>query len=1156
VTRRDFDGIGFLGGLIGRGRKFVKRLSGDDMEYTVLVERSKTTLACIFICLALCHATWVAAQDVTPPAVSAKDHAAAVDAVTPARRIEESFPSIYYLKDEQGKLQAVPNFTLQEFEDLFKLKNQLVQGDPRPRFSIQQMLASGKVNSAGQADLVVRFRVFIREDHWTRIPLRLDQAVLREPAQYQGPGEHLLAFDREGEGYVAWIHGPAGQTHELTLKLLVPLTGTGQETRLRLTAPRTTASELRLKVPYAKATARASEEATLQSFRDGDRETELVAVGLNGDFELDWHPPNVAGSKPPTLEASGTILSRIDGRGVETEAAFSVRSYGETFDRFHIRMPPETDLVPGNPSGYTLTAVEVGGGTAGFGRQRVVEVRLAHRTAGPVDIHFSTKRAANTTRPGRSLELAGFEIPEAARQGGTIVVSVAGDWQVVWGANRGVRQIDQTPEALRQKDVVAVYEYFALPSSLTARLVTRKTRINVEPEYVILVDSDQVRLEARLRYTVRGAKVTTVDIAMPDWQIDEVGPDNVVTVDGVPDTAGMSLALPLVSPTAGQFEVRLKAHRALAANAKSFSVTLPQPQVGAPAAAVVAVVPADNVEIVPQFPATSGLLRQQVPVMPDLPLRQQEPLFYRTDAPNAVFAAELRRHHQRTAVSVNSQLTIEPGGPRVEQKFSYTIAYEPTDYCLLEVPRELAGNGRLELSCEDQALTPVVLGDASDPGAPGQRVRVGLPKSLIGHYDLTARYALPPGRESGGDIHVPLVMPLDAELVGNTLTVVPSEEQQLEVVGGGWATVDDGTAVSATTQNGEFSNQHTVSEVVLKHGGDASNSPVVVERAWLQTRLPALPDARRDRLVLQLVTRRRQLDVGLPPGAVREQAAVRLFRLDRDRSTGKTPEELPVAAALADNGDLAVHLPAGIGARRYVLCLDYQVVSGRTGQGSLPLAFPRLDDGAWVSQMYWQVLLPPEEHLASSPRDFTEEFVWRWNNLYYGRQPMMSQAELEAWVGLPPLGGLPAEAGMNSYLFSTLGWPDSCEIVTVGRSMIVLAASGAALLAGLALIYLRAARHPVILLAASIVLAGGAAIRPELAILAAQAAVLGLVLALIALVLRKWLAAERPIALPEVSSAATMSLHVSRPSEPPVAVAPPTGSSKAPSLPLATEAVP
>ena len=89
--------------------------------------------------------------------------------------------------------------------------------------------------------------------------------MLREAAQYQGGGEHLLNFEGDGEGYVAWIRGAAGQQHQLTLKMLVPVTVMGQETRLRLLAPRATASELKLKVPYAKAVARVSEGATLQT---------------------------------------------------------------------------------------------------------------------------------------------------------------------------------------------------------------------------------------------------------------------------------------------------------------------------------------------------------------------------------------------------------------------------------------------------------------------------------------------------------------------------------------------------------------------------------------------------------------------------------------------------------------------------------------------------------------------------------------------------------------------------------------------------------------------------------------------------------------------------------------------------------------------------
>src|SRR5208283_4575097 len=230
----------------------------------------------------------------------------------------------------------------------------------------------------------------------------------------------------------------------------------------------------------------------------------------------------------------------------------------------------------------------------------------------------------------------------------------------------------------------------------------------------------------------------------------------------------------------GPFEIRLKAHRLLAADAKSVSLALPQPQASAPAAAVVAVLPADNLEILPDSQATTGLLRQQAAVLHDLPLRQQEPLFYRSDAPKAVFAAELRRHRQKISANVSSRVTLDATGGRVEQKFDYSIAYEPTDYFLLEVPRELSAKGRLVLNFEDQILTPVVLNEEADDGVKPLRMRVALPRTCMGTCVVAAHYQLSASAEArNGSIHVPLVMPLDAELAGNNVLVTPGAEQQV-----------------------------------------------------------------------------------------------------------------------------------------------------------------------------------------------------------------------------------------------------------------------------------------------------------------------------------------------------------------------------------------
>ncbi len=638
---------------------------------------------------------------------------------------------------------------------------------------------------------------------------------------------------------------------------------------------------------------------------------------------------------------------------------------------------------------------------------------------------------------------------------------------------------------------------------------------------------------------------------MPDWQDVEVEPDSVVAVDGVPaGTTGAVLSLPLVSPMIGQFEVRLKARRPLRADAKSLSLTLPQPQASAPTgtmyswSSVVAVLPADNVEIIPDSQATTGLMRQQAAVPLELPKRQQEPLFYRSDAPKAVFAAELRRHRQKITAGVSSRVTPPASGYpataiRVDQKFAYSIAYEPTDYFLLEVPRELVAKGRLVLNYEDQVLVPVVLNEEADDGVKPLRMRVALPKACIGPCEITARYAVPSSAAAGyplaggtrsvpatladaGNIHVPLIMPLGVELAANNVLITPLSEQQLEVVTGVWTAVESGlNQAGAPADHGymvpgsrtrEVAAGQRTAEIVLKPHDETGDAAVVVERALILTRLTrsardhgSMAPARQDFVVLQFTTRRRELEITLPEGAACEQASVQLNEKSvAPRSRDERVLVIPLSAGIVP----ADVVPADVEPPRYVLCLQYHFPVAwpehrLAGAGAMQFEFPSLGDDAWIRRAYWQLLLPPEEHLVGSPPEWTGEFAWSWNRFYFGRRPVLGQTDLEAWAGLRHPGSVPAPAGMNVYLFSSLGRIGPSEIVTAGRSTIVFISSGIALLLGLLLIYVPAARHPVALLVGAAFLAGLTAIYPELALMAAQASAVGLALALLALFLRQ-----------------------------------------------------
>ena len=1003
---------------------------------------------------------------------------------TTPKRVEESQPSLFYLKDKRGALQAVPNFTLEDFEELYKLKHQLAQGDQRPKYSLQQMSATGSVGSGGFAELSIRVRILVREEQWTRVPLRLDEAVLREPAQYEGKGEQFLHFEGEGEGYVVWLRGPAGQQHQLTLKMLVPLTTAGEETRLRLLLPRATASELKLKVPIAGAAGKVSEGATLQTAASGASETELTVIGPGGDFELAWYRSGARVAEVPTvLEASGTVSARIDSRGADSEATLSVRSYGASFDRFRVRLPVDAELVPGNPANYAVAVVEPS--SPGGARQQVVEVRLSKRTSGPVEVRLATNRAYDATKPDAWLELAGFEVVGAARQWGTIAVSAVGDWQVLWGPSRGVRQIDPLPEPLRRKDVAAGFDYFVQPYSLMTRLVQKKTRINVEPEYLLLVDSDQVRLDAKLRYTVRGAKVYALELTMPDWQLDEVGPDSLVAVDGVPPGGTVpTFSIPLTQPSIGQFEVRIRAHRSLPADAHALSLTLPQPQASAPASAVVVIVPADNVELIPSGKGMHGLLRQQTAVPMELPPRQQEPLYYRSEAAQSVFAAELRRHAQRIAVDAASQVNLDGSNSFVDEKLTYTIAYEPTDHFTLDVPRSLMESGRLELKHDDQVLVPTTIEEPGD-AARTVPVRVTLPKARIGPCELTAHYplALPKiSTEQRTEVDIPLVMPGEGDLTGCKLVVASSPELRVEPRPGAWTAMETGVLHGGPRRGLQLTATRRCDQVELDVQSEpGSESAVVVDRAWIQTWITGLAQTpRQDRAVYQFASRGRELEITLPERTSAEQVCV---MLDGKRAA-------PTAAA---DGRLLVPLAADGAANRHLLDLRYPVLGPR----SKSFDFPRLGNDVWIRRMYWQVVLPRGEHVVSLPDELTGEYRWGWSGYFWGRQPLLDQAQLESWIGVrTSVAAVPATA--NRYLYGALGPVSRCELRTASRAGIVLGASGAALLVGLLLIYFPRARHPASLLTAPVLLASLGIMVPEPAILGAQAAALGLVLALMA----------------------------------------------------------
>jgi len=163
--------------------------------------------------------------------------------------------------------------------------------------------------------------------------------------------------------------------------------------------------------------------------------------------------------------------------------------------------------------------------------------------------------------------------------------------------------------------------------------------------------------------------------------------------------------------------------------------------------------------------------------------------------------------------------------------------------------------------------------------------------------------------------------------------------------------------------------------------------------------------------------------------------------------------------------------------------------------------------------LYWQLVLPANEHLLLAPTHLTREFTWSWSGGFWRRQSALDQAELEQFTGVSEAAPLPA--GVNSYLFSAIGACESLDIWTVRRGVLVFCCSLALLLLGLGLIYVPRARHPAMLFAAAVLLLAGAVFDPETAVLIGQASVLGLVFSAVAVLLARGVRAA-PVQAPRM----------------------------------------
>jgi hypothetical protein len=991
--------------------------------------------------------------------------------------VEELRPEVLYLRDKNGRLVPVPGFRYEDFVELLQRKQ---RGDAPasepPAFTMQQLSVTGAADGA-LAKLTVHLDVALTGTKWTKVPLGFGGSALAQPASYEGDGEFMLEYDDQGERYIAWLRGEARSEHHLTLEVRAPLTTNGPKRQLALSLPRAAASQLELRIPTENIVARTTPADLVVETTKQDGASKVSVLGVAGEFTLSWSEAPPPGSESgPFLEASGLVLVKIDGRLVTSNALLSVRSFGAAFDRFHVRLPPGSELSGEPPPGYLFTSSK--------DDPAVVEIKLDKPAIGPIDIRLVTERPFDIA-DGKPIDLAGFQVLEAVahRQGGQIGVIVPGDRQVAWEKQTGVRQIGTPAAELNRRDLVAAFEYLGQPYSLQARVSERRPRISVDPQYTYFLDAVETRLAARLKYSIRGAKVFSVDIDIPGWQVEEVGPPAIVDQKLLMIGEDARLRVPFVEPTMGDVEITIRATRAHSANPADIEISMPTLKDAIVGPATVAIVPDDTIELTTRVDRLEALSRSTRPSNLQLPERAGEALVFRAERAGAKYVAKLHVHQQKIDVRVASTVAIKTTGADVEQRFRYRVAYVPLERASFALPESLRETDSVEVYLDGGRLNAVrTAAEPADDGEPS--FQFVLPQPRIGEFELVARYQLPFDRLRAGTttpFEVPLAMPLEGEFSGNSLDVTREPGISVELGAGHWTSAKSEDRERGRNLHLTSSTAASSASLLLTAEEHAAAGFGSIERLWVQTWLTGR--TRLERAVFRIPGGRRQLTLALPadvdPGEVEA-----------------TLDGMP--AQLSSKGQqLTIDVDSPTAA--HTLELRYGYLQRDTGW-SVSLDPPNFGDGVHLRRVYWQLIVPKSQNLIGSSANLTPEYRWVWDRFWWARENVLNQHELENWTDtihdpLPP-------DSMNVYLFSAIGG-EPMRAWVARRSMVVFLASAVVLATMLIGLYASPSRRPAMLVCLGVAVAILALAYPEPAIVLAQSAVLGLALGFLAPVLRR-----------------------------------------------------
>ena len=1094
--------------------------------------------------------------------------------------VEEIEPELYYLEDDAGGLVPVPGFRYRDFVDLIRLREGLPGLPELPGAVLEQLRVEVTMPTAAaddQSTAVVRVEGVLRQARagWVMLPLKLPELVITEPPETTGNGQVIVTLDQlrpdnrsvattaetgqrvdvepfvgsrppSGKGFLVWLNSRESTAaegsvaeqksgwgrHTIVLRGRIPVDMADHRDLFVLTLPAAASSEVQ--VISSRSQPRVSLDPrvlapVVQPREEGAATESVISLpGLVGPTRIrlaDREAPATSSIEPPESIAETEI--RINGRTARIDTILRLSKLPDSLRQVAISLPQRAILK------------SVGGQASLVSRRGTpdapqVIVRLDDVREESATVELSSERVIDAV-DGKPFDVGGFSVSGVPdwRQWGRTSVFTTDDRQVDWEPRAGNRRIDALPAA-QQPGFVAAFAYDTQPVSLPLRVRPRSSRTVIEPEYRYHVSANRVELDVRLRAAIRGVAADRVRIAVPGWEVEEVGPSGVVDAAAVTVDDG-AVVVPFLQPLAGDVVIELRCSRAVDRSIDSLRWTTPVPRADLVGPGSVVITSDTDIELIPDNEFIEGMSRQ-VATSLERAGGDSLQMAYRVEAAEAIFTATRRFLDREIDASIVTQIEVAASMLTARQALRLDVAHVPLEFVEWQMPEALLNSGNLEVRQNGELLTPEVVGvggggagasavpPAESPelntrqivdeaegsvAVPTIRLRTLLSEPLLGSGELVLRYrqALPEiPEETTVAVSVPLLLPENAVIGREALTLEETGGFTVEVRDDRWSREGDIQTIGIGRTWNATEDRDRIDLAISRRQEDIERE-AVVEAAWVRTMLRSAQ--RIDHWTYAITSTADRLPLLLPVADAGDKAAGRpaaRVRVDGGRWQDVRDTSGRFEAELSRGGSHLLEIEVQRPRQQAMLA------GPLTLPGWVALQQPALPSSTIYRQFVWELLPPADQALLAGPPGWTSQQTWGWTRYGFQPVPLVSVANLTDWV-VDSVGlgvelavddlAVPDRASERRFVFWDIGTPAAVGVWFVPWWLLVLTASGMPLLVGIVLALRPVLGRWVLILLAFVFLAGMAVV-PLTTLLLVQAAVPGLVLATGALVASWW----------------------------------------------------